>query len=151
MAKAPLFVVAAMHPDKKAAFFTALSNWFKAAREAELAKEKEQSLRRQIALEYFANAQEGVNTIPLDFGKQLKYTSVIGRTVDDAQLTGLRTVMKEQGKISVLTTIDNLFTYKPALIVKEWKAITDKERKIFADVVTEKPGMPGIAIEPIKE
>lgn len=147
MAKKPFAVASSMHHETRNRLYTKLEAWYKVSEESAKLRAQEMELRREIVDEFFTDAGEGTSTISLDYGKALKVNKTITRSVDAAQLEALKVLAHEQGKTSVLVAIDTLFTYKPSLSVSEWKELTDDERKVFAEIVTEKPGAPSLSIE----
>ncbi|UPT53337.1 hypothetical protein [Synechococcus phage Yong-L2-223] len=136
-----------MHPETRKRLYTKLENWHKLAIEVAKLRDQENELRREIVDEFFAGAEEGTNTITLDYGKVLKANVTINRKVDAEQLEALKTTAKDTGKTSVLMAIDTLFTYKPSLSVSGWRGMTAEEQKVFADVITEQPGSPSLSID----
>lgn len=149
MAKKPLFFASLMPEGPKVTMFKLIEEWKKAAEELAPMLEKEKSLRQQIFDQYFApnpGLEEGTNHIDIGFGHQLTAQYRINRKVDEAQLDANIAL----GRIS-RTTVDDLFTYKPSLKVGEWKDADPETKKLFADIITETPGLPGLALAPIKK
>jgi len=133
--------------ERKEKFYADLQKWYDTSEKAAVLREQEMELRKALVTEYMPDAKEGTNTLGLGFGKVLKVTVPVTRAVDDAQLDALKKVAAAEGRVSVLALCDVIFNYRPSLAVGEWKDLTDDERKLFADVVTEKPGAPGVKIE----
>lgn len=132
-------------------FYTMLNDWYELSEQAAVLKAKENEARRALVAKFFPDAKEGVNTLSIAYGKVLKANVPVTRTVDDPQLEALKKLATSEGRVSVLSLCDTLFTYKPSLAVGEWKDLSDDERKLFADVITEKPGMPSLSIETPKK
>ena len=119
-----------------------LAAWFKVSKVLEDAKVEEIKLRKELFGEAFPDPTEGSkeNKLELADGFILQGDYKINRTLDQAVISTLA-----KGD-NTKTRVDKLIDYKPALILKEWKALTDADMILVADMVTEKPGAPSLKI-----
>ena len=118
-----------------------IERWFELQTQLEAIKQEELELRREIFGEQFPNPVEGSdNKVDLGGGWILQATQPYTRSVDAAVASTLR-ADKETRKL-----VDSVLDYKPSLKTREWKALTDNERVILADLVIEKPGTPSLKI-----
>lgn len=121
-------------------FWKDLNEWKKLTDEIAKKADEEKQLRLKLAA-HFDNVREGTNKMELGYGKVLELQHRINRKIDEAEL--------DAGLVSKTLPIDvcnELFTYKPNLSVAKWKDLDDKTRKLFASVITEEAGTPGLKI-----
>lgn len=147
MAKKPVLSAKALAETERAELYTALDRWHKTATKAAELSAQEMEMRKAITERWFKDCGEGTNNMILDYGKVLKADIKINRKVDEAQLDALKSKAHSTGQTSLLVAIESLFAYKPSLRVGEWKELDPKERKKFADIITESPGAPSLKIE----
>lgn len=111
--------------------------------EADAAREKE--LREIIANKFCPSREEGANKLLTTDGFEVTVTQHINRTLDVAALDSvMEQVPKHYRQPGVL--ID----WKPALVLKAYRELPPEVMRVFAQVVTEKPGLPSLEIEKIK-
>lgn len=119
-----------------------MSEWFDLTQQLETIKARELQLRNELFAESFADPVEGAahNKRELGDGWILQGDYKINRTIDQAVVS---TLAKGDNTAPL---IDKLIRYKPELVLKEWKALSDEDKVLVADMVTEKPGTPGLKI-----
>lgn len=147
MAKAPVFVAASLGVAKELELTTAIELWREAAEKATLAVEAERAARQLLVDRYFPNLGEGTHTAALR-DHNLKYTNTINRSVVQEQFNAARAYAVEHKAEALLGLLDRAFRAKQEVVVSEWKALTAEQRKVLADIVTEKPGSPQLKYEP---
>lgn len=158
MAVKPQKTVKTMTQEEKTQFYADISTWHNLTNKIAELGAQEKDLRAKLA-KYYDNPTEGVNKIVLEFGKELQLTHKINRSVEESELDALRLAMQAEADKQraennlgnghadyVLSLIDRVFRYKPSLSVKEWKDLSTDDRKLFGEIVTEKPGTPALAI-----
>lgn len=118
-----------------------MSEWFNLTVELARVKEREMELRKKIFGAYFPMASEGVNDFPLAGGFVLKGTRKIDRKVDEAMLAAKQNELLEK-KIPV----SSLIKWKPELVTKEYRKLTDADRIIFEQILDIKDGAPSVEI-----
>lgn len=118
-----------------------LEQWYEVQKELKALKAKEMLLRQKVFKWYFTEPKEGVNTIPLSHGWVLKGTYVINRDVDLASLGA----MKEQFIAAGVST-DSLVQFKPSLVIREYRTLTEEQRHLFDRALIIKPGSPSLEI-----
>ena len=107
--------------------------WHNAKKTADDAVEAERKARDELVKAAFPDGlKEGTNTFDLAGKWKLKVQGKVSRTIDKAALQAVLDRMAE--KFS--KTYDKLISYKPELSVKEYKALDDKERKLFDNALT---------------
>lgn len=100
-------------------------------------------LRITLAEQFFKGASEGTTTMPLEYGKALKLNHTVTRTAKQAAIDEFN---KTNTSNSLKAALDELVKWKPEVSVSKWKALTSEERLAFADIVTEKDGLPAFEI-----
>lgn len=154
MARKPKFTASALPAEQRSLLVQALAAWQKTAEEAAALSLKETELRLNIVNTFFGGAGEGTNTLVLEDGKELKADIKFNRKVETTQLDGLRAWLaanannpQHSNRAAVLQGIlDACVEYKPSVIVGNYKELDDDAKKLIADVITEKPGTPGLKI-----
>ena len=126
-----------------------LTEWYNLTKEIEVFKAtkmaREMELRRAIAQFVFPNPKEGTNKEEMPAGWQLKLTYSIDRKVDEAALDA---VIIELQKMLVNT--DGLVRRKPELVLKNYRELTDEQRKVFDQALESKPASPKLELIPPK-
>lgn len=127
--------------EQKKVLYDAIDAWHK--KSAELAKciADEKVLRQALCDTYFPTPREGTNKMLIGFGMELKMDFRINRKIDEVALDAAIA-----GKMINPDTITECIKYKPTLSATGWKALDDDDRKLFADIVTETPGTPGLEL-----
>lgn len=131
-----------MNAEDRAVFFDEITEWWKTAEELAKLNMKEKKLRQTLADKGFQTPKEGTNKLDLGVnGRFLQLDYKITRKVDE---TALDALIKSQTVAADLMA--KIIRYKAECSVTEWKKATADERKLFGDVITEKPGMPSLEI-----
>lgn len=104
-------------------------------------KDEEMKLRKEIFEECFPSPVEGVATIDMPEGWQLKGTYKLTRSLDEAALPA---VIAELHKHKVST--DRLVTYKPNLSISEYRKLDPKWQHVLEQAMEIKPGAPTLAL-----
>lgn len=147
MAKAPLFVAASLGVTAELELATAVQIWRDDQEALAKAVEKERASRQALIDKYFPNFEEGVHTGSLrEFN--LKCTMTINRSVVQEQYAAAHAHYIEKQNEARLALLNKVFRAKQEVNVKDWKALSPDERKVLADIVTEKPGLPQLKLEP---
>lgn len=122
--------------------FDDIAQWEQAKVALGLAKSKEALLRARVFGACFPDPKEGTNKFPLANDYILNATHVISREIDVAVLKSSTPMLQEKQ-----IPVDALITYKPSLVMSEYRTLTDEERQIFDIVLIVKPGSPQMSIE----
>ena len=118
-----------------------ISTWYALQEELKRIKASEMLLRTKIFGALFTSPEEGTTSIPLSDGWVLKGKYTINRDVDQASIDSMREKFIECG-----ISTDKLLQYKPSLVMKEYRALTDEQRKVFDQALVIKPGAPYLEI-----
>ncbi len=118
-----------------------LSEWYRLQDELKRIKASEMLLRQKIFGAYFQNPVEGTNSAPLTDGWVLKGKYTINRDIDP----GAFGAMKEQF-IAAGIAYDAMVQYKPSLVLKEYRTLTEEQRQLFDRALIVKPGSPALEI-----
>ena len=92
----------------------------------------------------FTEPKEGVNRVDIANGWKLKADYKYYRNIDEAALPAILKQLPEG-------SADRLVKYKPELKVRDYKALTEEQRKIFDEALVIKPGTPSLSIESPKQ
>ena len=103
--------------------------------------ENEMKLRKQIFALAFPTPKEGVNTADLPGNWKIKGTYKLDRKVDEAALPAVQAQLREQG-----INPDPLIKFKPEVVTKDYRALTEDARKIFDQAITTKPASPTVEL-----
>ncbi len=126
-----------------------VAEWYAAQKQvAEIAKPlvaREMLLRRLVLATVFINPKEGTNKEDLPEGWQVKLGYTIDRKVDKARLTTVNEEMRTLG-----VNPDKLIRWTPELEVKEYRGLTEEQRKVFDQALQIKPGTPTLELVPPK-
>lgn len=118
-----------------------LEHWYKLQEELKRIKASEMLLRQKIFGAYFPSPVEGTNSAPLGDGFVLKGKYTINREVDPGALGALRPRLLEAG-----IKADDIVQYKPSLVLKEYRTLTEEQTKLFDQCLIVKPGSPALEI-----
>jgi len=118
-----------------------LVEWYRLQEELKRIKAVEIVLRQKIFGAYFPFPTEGTNSAPLADGWVLKGKYIINREIDLGSLGA----MKEQFAQAGIAT-DSLVQYKPSLVLKEYRKLTEEQRHLFDRALIVKPGSPTLEI-----
>lgn len=118
------------------------TDWWAASQALDALKVRELALRVELFKRQFPSPVEGSaeNKVPLGGGYILQADHKINRNVDEAVVSAL---MKGD---NTRPLAEKVFRYKPELVLKAFRDLSDEEKKIVADAVTEKPGTPALKI-----
>lgn len=118
-----------------------LEAWYKLQAELTRLKAAEILLRSKIFKGYFPAPVEGTNSHALADGWVLKGVHKINRSVDPGALGAMRPKFTEAG-----IKADELIKYTPELVIKEYRTLTEEQRKLFDQCLIVKPGSPSLEI-----
>jgi hypothetical protein len=118
-----------------------LAAWYEMQDKLKALKASEMLLRTKIFKHYFPVPKEGTNTAPLDNGWVIKGVYKISREPDPALLAAFAASLREQG-----INPDTLVKYKPELITKTYRELTEEQVKLFDRVLVVKPSAPSLEI-----
>lgn len=103
---------------------------------------EEKTLRLEMMAKWFPNPVEGsTNKFAIGYGKLLELNYRINRRLDESALD-----MAVMGGTIPPELISQVVRYKPEVSAYGYKALDDAGRLLFADIVTEEPGTPGLKI-----
>jgi len=118
-----------------------LSAWYEMSQELKKLRAKEMVLRKKIFDGAFPDPKEGTNNYELADGYMLKAQYKLDRNVDPGALDALKDKLREN-KINP----DSLVQYKPSLVIKEYRHLTEEQHKLFDQCLIVKPGSPSLEI-----
>src|SRR5699024_2831301 len=101
-----------------------IHEWWNMKQQVDILKAKESDLRQQIITAAFPGIQEGTENADLPQGYKLSVTGKLNRNIDEAALPAVLEQMGEGAE-------DNLIERKPSLVMKEYRKLSDKQRKVF--------------------
>ena len=125
-----------------------LSQWGAALAQLPDAKaivENELKLRKETMAAFFPAPVEGVNTLDLEQGWELKATYKIDRKIDEAALPAVTLELRAMG-----VNADTLIRRKPELETKNYKMLVQTNpiaAKIFDQAMTSKPASPVLELK----
>lgn len=105
------------------------------------AVDPEMIVRKQVMAAVFPEAQEGVNTVELGSGWKLKGTRKIDRKLDEATLPDTIAQLR-----AAMVNTDELVEYKPALKLAKFRELTEEQKLILANSLTEKDASPSLEL-----
>ena len=126
-----------------------LEEWFRLQDQLKKIKASEMLLRQKIFGSYFPSPVEGTNSVALADGWVLKGKHTISREVDPGALGALRTKDEVIGLSpfeAAGINVDKLVQYKPSLVLKEYRTLTEEQRQLFDRALVVKPGSPALEI-----
>lgn len=118
-----------------------LTAWYQMQDQLKKLRAAEMLLRKKIFAAYFPEPKEGVNSVPLAAGWVMKGDYKIDRSIDEGALGAMRPLFAEH-KISV----DSLVKYKPELVTRNYRTLTEEQRQLFDRALVVKPGSPSLEI-----
>lgn len=148
MAKNPLRKIPAQFQDN---IETLVAEWQKSLETAAEAKNAEAAKRTALYDAIFAGSPEGTNHAPLPNGDSLVCDIRINRTVNRAELEAARAYALNKNNAQLLGLLDRVVSYDPKVVVGEYKSASNEEKKILADIIVEKPGLPGLEVKTPKK
>lgn len=118
-----------------------LAEWYRLQEELKRIKASEMLLRQKIFGAYFPSPAEGTNSAPLADGWVLKGKHTINREIDPGALGAMKEQFAQAG-----IAADSLVQYKPSLVLKEYRTLTEEQRQLFDRALIVKPGCPALEI-----
>ena len=118
-----------------------LAEWYRLQDELKRIKASEMLLRQKIFGAYFPSPAEGTNSAPLADGWVLKGKHSINREIDPGALGAMKEQFAQAG-----IAADSLVQYKPSLVLKEYRTLTEEQRQLFDRALIVKPGSPALEI-----
>ena len=118
-----------------------IDNWYRIVKELKALKKTESVLRKRISSFYFPTPDEGTNIHDLGGGFNLKLTSKLTRSIDEALLQAHKLEF-----VDFDIDVDKLIKLKPSLVLSQYKKLSDKQTLIFDQVLTIKPATPALEI-----
>ena len=118
-----------------------LAEWYRLQEELRKVKASEMLLRQKIFAAYFPSPKEGTNDAPLAEGWILKGKHTINREIDPGALGAMKEQFVQAG-----ISADALVQYKPSLVLKEYRTLTEEQRQLFDRALIVKPGSPALEI-----
>ena len=118
-----------------------LAEWYRLQDELKRIKASEMLLRQKIFGAYFPSPTEGTNSAPLADGWVLKGKHTINREIDPGALGAMKEQFVQAG-----IAADSLVQYKPSLVLKEYRTLTEEQRQLFDRALIVKPGSPALEI-----
>lgn len=131
-------------PKLSAKLNTLLTEWTAAESAASLATAKEKELRQQIFdLCFPAPVKGSGNQYHLPFDRTL-----VGdfRTNLSADKEMALAILADK-KSNIRPIVEKVIKWKPEVSKAEFSALSDEERNLLGDLITEKPGLPALEIK----
>ena len=125
-----------------------INKWYELQAQLKSIKASEMLLRTKIYKGLFKDPVEGTNTIPLAEGWVMKAERVIRRDIDVAALT-INSANPELGPSRLELAginVASLVKWKPELVLKNYRELTDEQKLIFNDCLVIKDGSPALEI-----
>jgi len=125
-----------------------INKWYELQAQLKSIKASEMLLRTKIYKGLFKDPVEGTNTIPLAEGWVMKARRVIQRDIDVAALT-INSANPELGPSRLELAginVASLVKWKPELVLKNYRELTDEQKLIFNDCLVIKDGSPALEI-----
>lgn len=118
-----------------------IEEWYKLQDQLKKLKASEMLLRQRIFRGLFPNPVEGTNNYQLPENWVLKAKYPITRDVDIGSFQAMRERFTEAG-----VHADSLVEYKPSLVLREYRTLTEEQRQLFDQCLQIKPGSPSLEI-----
>jgi hypothetical protein len=124
-----------------------LREWYTLKEQIEELRNKEVVLRQFVFAGLFPDPKEGTNTHPINdgTGAVVKGQHIINRAVQIEQLEELKKSLEANNNLPQIN-LDKLIRWKPEVVTKEYRTLSDEERHMFDQVLVIKPGMPQLEI-----
>lgn len=123
-----------------------LEQWYVLKDQLKQISEQEMALRKELVASYFPERVEGTNTVDLGDGFALKAQHKLNRKVDLGTLSAMRDRLT-QNRIKV----DALVEYKPSLVLREYRQLTEEERQLFDSCLIISEGSPTLEVAAVKK
>lgn len=126
-----------------------MAHWYKLQQQLSTLKGEEAMLRARIFADCFPTPVEGTNTFAIadGTGALLKATHVINRSVDEGSLEALGKAIKTPDSNLPKLPLTKLVKWKPEVVIKEYRSLTEEERQVFDQCLIIKEGSPQMKIE----
>jgi hypothetical protein len=118
-----------------------LAVWYDLQQELKRVKAKEILLRKKIFGNAFPSPDEGTNSFPLNDGYVLKGKYSLQRDIDQGAFDAIKDKLRET-KVNP----DLLVQYKPSLVLREYRKLTEDQQLLFDECLIIKPGSPSLEI-----
>lgn len=132
-----------MTTQTKDPYYAMIDEWEKAAAELQRWKAIEMDLRNKLFTGAFPEPKEGANNFLMADGRTVSGTHRINRSIDEAVLPQVFQEMRDAGD----NNPERVVVYKPALAMKEFRALNPQMAKIFSQAVVAEPGAPALEIK----
>ncbi len=106
---------------------------------------QEMTLRKEVFALLFPSPKEGANTAEIENGWQAKGIYKLDRKIDAAALPAVLDQLRKRDVVA-----DALVKYTPEVATKDYKALSEDNRKIFEQAMTIKPASPILELVPPK-
>lgn len=120
-------------------------SWKEAKAQLDAVKAKEATIRAALVAAAFPNAKEGVNTLELGNGWQLKATVKYNYNLDKKNTDNAIEKIEETGEDGKFVA-ERLVTWKPELSIREYRQLDPKHKVIIDEVLTIKEGAPTVEL-----
>lgn len=117
-----------------------LYDWYEKQRQLAILKVEELELRKDLFARYFPTPQEGTNNHALKDGWILKGKHGFNRKINEVALAE---VLKQPGMKEVVKAV---IKWKPEVSTKEYKNLTDEQRRILDNALIVTPSTPGLEV-----
>lgn len=124
--------------------FANLQKWWQMQQQLAKLKTTEVLERKDMVGYYFPSPREGTNRLDVGGGFDLRLVFGYSRNVDEAALDSAKASDFKKLKIDK----DSLFAYKPELVVKEYKKLSDEQRAFIDELLDVKESTPQLHIVP---
>lgn len=118
-----------------------LAAWYEMAQQLKTLRAKEMTLRKKIFGNAFPDPKEGTNSYKLADGYMLKAQHKLDRSIDPGAFDAMKDVLRKHE-----INPDSLVRYKPELVLREYRALGEKDRQLFDQCLIVKPGSPSLEI-----
>lgn len=121
--------------------------WHKLKEELDRVRSAEMLMRKKICAAMFPAPHEGTNRASADAfmavpGWDFVLAHKIERKIDPAGLSAM-----DEALTDAMISVDRLVQRKPELVIREYRALTDEQRRIFDACLIIKPGSPQLSLE----
>lgn len=125
-----------------------LVEWNRLQEQLKTLRASEMLLRKRIFGAYFPAPVEGTNSAPLAAGWVLKGGHKIERKIDIGALTAMsaRDANGHSRFSRAFINVDTLVKYTPELVMKEYRTLTEEQRKLFDSALIVSAGSPTLEI-----
>ena len=107
-------------------------------------KKLETALRKEMLKEYFPKPKEGTSNVALGHEWKVRCKQTVNRKLDESQFENVFAKLPRGSK-------QKLIKFDPKLVVAEYNKLSDTDRAIFDEALTEKNGAASLELVPPKE